>query len=119
MLAIIAQRLAKIGLTISPTKSHFCCRWLDFLGYVLSSEGLVVKPERIKAIQSSPTPKTAKGAHRIVGAASWYRRFIPDFAAIVAPINDVYRGNVKGKAKIEWTPETDRAFNQIKEKLQF
>lgn len=59
-LAIIAHRLAQAGLTISAEKSHFCCKRLEFLGYVLSKDGLSVNPDRIKAILEISTPKSAK-----------------------------------------------------------
>lgn len=45
--------------------------------------------------------------------AGWYRRFIPDFASIVAPITDL----LKKTAKFHWSDEAQEAFNQIKKVL--
>lgn len=115
ILAIVARRLTQAGLTISATKSHFCCKRLQFLGYILSEEGLSANPDRIKAIIEYPRPTTAKEARRLAGAAGWYRKFIQNFAEIIAPIHDLYKGNKKGK--IEWTPEAEQSFILLKEKL--
>lgn len=117
ILAIVARRLAQAGLTISAEKSHFCCRRLEFLGYVLSEDGLSVNPDRIKAILEIPTPTTAKEVRRIVGAAGWYRKFIPNFSEIVAPLNDLYKGNLKGRARIDWNSEADKSFELLKKHL--
>lgn len=53
----------------------------------------------------------------MVGAAGWYRKFIPNFSEIVAPLNELYRGNLKGRAKIEWRTQADTAFETFKKKL--
>lgn len=115
ILTIIARRLTEAGLTISPSKSHFCCKKLEFLGYVLSENGLEANPEKVTAIQQYPRPTTAKEARRFIGAAGWYRKFIDNFAEVAAPINDLYKGNKKGN--IEWNDEAEKSFNLLKEKL--
>lgn len=115
ILTIIAKRLADAGLTISPSKSNFCFKRLEFLGYILSEEGLSTNPDKVSAIHKFPCPTTAKEARRLIGAAGWYRKFIPNFAEITAPISDLYKGNKKGK--IDWTDEAEKAFITLKEKL--
>lgn len=115
ILTIIAKRLADAGLTISPNKSYFCCKRLEFLGYVLSEEGLSANPEKVSALHNFPRPETAKEARRFIGAAGWYRKFIPDFAEVSAPIHDLYKGNKKGK--IEWTEAAEQAFLILKQRL--
>lgn len=89
ILNIIAQRLAKAGLTISGEKLHFCCKRLEFLGYILSEEGLSTNPDRVRAIIEMPIPKTAREVRQLVGAAGWCRKFIPDFSEIAVPLNDL------------------------------
>lgn len=115
ILTIIAKRLADAGLTISPSKSHFCCKRLEFLGYVLSEDGLSANPDKVSAIKEFPRPTTAKEARRFIGAAGWYRKFISNFAEVAAPISELYKGNRKGK--IDWNEEAETAFIALKEKL--
>lgn len=114
ILAIIARRLTEVGLTISSSKSHFCCKRLEFLGYILSEDGLSANPSRITAILDIPQPTTTKEVRRFIGAAGWYRRFINDFAGITAPLTDLTKGEAR---KIEWNDKAETAFVTLKEKL--
>ncbi|CAF4161880.1 unnamed protein product, partial [Rotaria sordida] len=53
--------------------------------------GKFIKPngDKIKAIIALPAPKTLKGANEFLGKINWYRKFIPDFARIAAPLHKV------------------------------
>lgn len=114
LLTTIAHRLAKFGLTISPNKSHFCCKQLEFLGYILTEDGLSANLARTAAIRQFPRPTSVKEVRRLLGAAGWYRRFIPGFAEICAPITALLS---KNKKSIVWTEEAEQSFTQLKEKL--
>ena len=59
---------------------------LLFLGYVVSSEGIKVDEEKVKAIQEWPTPKNMSDVRSFHGLVTFYRRFIKIFNSIVAPI---------------------------------
>lgn len=54
VLAKIANRLAKAGLTISPEKSRFCMKRLKYLGYIVFEDGNQLDPEKIEAIVNYP-----------------------------------------------------------------
>lgn len=114
VLTVIANRLKKFGLTISPSKSNFCCQQLEFLGYILSEKGLQANPAKISAIKEFPTPVSVRDVRRFIGAASWYRRFIHKFAELSAPLTALI---CKNKKTINWSPEAELAFNTLKEKL--
>lgn len=78
----IATRLTEAGLTISVEKSRFCMRSLKYLGYVVSEKGISPDPEKIESVVHYPVPKCIKDVRRLLGLVGWYRRFIPQFAAI-------------------------------------
>ena len=59
---------------------------LLFLGYVVSSEGIKVDEEKVKAIREWPTPKNVSDVRSFHGLATFYRRFIKHSSSIVAPI---------------------------------
>ena len=56
-------------------------------------------------------PKCVKDVRRLLGMAGWYRRFIPDFATIVAPLTDLLK---KSRNRFEWTADAEEAFKKIK-----
>lgn len=108
----LAQRISAAGLTISVSKSRFCMQSLKYLGYIVSQEGIKPDPEKVAAIENYPAPKTVKDVRRLIGLTGWYRRFIPNFATITAPITNLVKK--KSCTKIEWTSEAQDALDQIK-----
>lgn len=110
----LAKRISDAGLTISVSKSRFCMKTLKYLGYIVSEEGLRPDPEKISAISNYPQPTNIKDVRRLLGLAGWYRRFIPDFASISAPITSLLK---KTKMKFDWTDQAQQAFEQIKTRL--
>ncbi|KAK9739581.1 RNase H-like domain found in reverse transcriptase [Popillia japonica] len=76
---------------------------LKFLGFIVDQEGLRTDPDKVSAIVEYPTPKTTTQIKRLIGLVGYYRR----------PITDLLRGRKKGQP-ITWTPEADKAFQEIK-----
>lgn len=109
----IARRLNESGLTISIEKSRFCMRKLTYLGYVIDENGVQPDPDKISAVNNYPTPKTVKDVRRLIGLAGWYRRFIPNFSTITAPLTDLTK---KGK-RFEWGESAEAAMQTIKQIL--
>ena len=77
---LIFSRLKEFNLKIKPKKSHFFQTSVTFLGHILSADGVSPNLEKVAKIKDWPTPKTPKEVHSFVGLASYYHRFIPNFA---------------------------------------
>lgn len=110
LLEEVAKRLRGGGLTINIHKSKFLQKQVEYLGYVISEQGLQINPERLAPILNYATPTCPKDIRRFMGMCTWYSRFIPNFAGISAPISDL---NKKGK-KFVWSKEADDAFRKVK-----
>jgi len=69
-------------------KCPFCVDNVVILGFVVSKNGVHVDPEKIKAIEEWPTPKSVGDIRSFHGLTSFYRRFVPNFSTLPLPLNE-------------------------------
>ena len=105
------SKLREHGLYAKREKCEFDCNSVEFLGYVISPQGITMDPRKIKTIQEWATPKRVKDVQSFLGFANFYRRFIKGFSVIVQPLIELTR---KGMP-FQWTPSTQHAFDRLKE----
>lgn len=110
ILRILSDRLTAAGLTISSEKSRFCMKQLNYLGYVIDQSGVHPDPEKVSSVNNYPAPRSVKDVRRLMGLAGWYRRFIPNFSTIMAPLSELTK---KGR-KFQWNDEAEKAMQQVK-----
>lgn len=116
LLTRVLKKLRMANLTINFEKSQFLRTQLKYLGYVVDANGLRADPEKVEAITNYPTPSNRKEVRRFIGTASWYRRFIPNFSALVSPLNRL-TSQGKNAAPFSWTEKEEDAFNKLKHHL--
>lgn len=120
----VFQRLIKHGLKLKGAKCNFFQTKVSHLGHVVSSQGVAVEPSKIERIINWPIPKTVTELSSFLGLASYYRRFVPGFAQIAAPLHALRgkEGTAGNKAckrcrPVPWSDEADKAFTKLKELL--
>jgi hypothetical protein len=86
---------------------------VQYLGYILSSRGVSASPDKVKAVQNYPTPKSVKDVRAFLCLASFYRRLVPKFAVLAKPLTTLTRKD----QEFYWGPEQQEAFLALKEKL--
>ena len=81
-----------------------------YLGHVIG--GGRVKPElsKVQAVKNYPVPTNKSDIHSFLGLVGYYRKFIPNFASISAPLSDLSKKTV---SNIVWTNECERSFNEV------
>ncbi|XP_071486350.1 uncharacterized protein [Diadema antillarum] len=111
----VMQRLAEAGLTAKPSKCHVGFRSLDFLGHVVGDGILKPHPDKVSQILNAEAPKTKTQVRAFLRLAGYYRKFIPNFAAIAVPLTDLTKKGLPNK--VEWGNLEQRAFDTLKARL--
>ena len=109
-LEAVFDRLKKAGLKLKPEKCCFFRKSVTFLGHVISDRGIETDPAKTKAVSEWPTPTSVMEVRTFVGLASYYRRFVKNFANIAAPLHALMKKDVA----FEWTPEAQESFTALK-----
>jgi hypothetical protein len=114
----VAEVLAKLEahkLYAKMSKCEFGKQRVESHGHIVSAEGVQVDPRKITAIEEWPTPRTVREVRSFVGLASYYRRFVPGFASIAAPLTALM--STKTRGKLPWGTAQETAFQALKGKL--
>ena len=106
------ERLRKACLTIRPSKCLFGAETIDFLGHQLKRELIGLHEDNVEKIRNAPRPSNKMQVRSFMGLAGYYRDFIPNFAAISAPLSDLTR---KGQPnKLDWGDAQEKAYQTLK-----
>jgi hypothetical protein len=112
-LRMVLQVLREHQLYAKFNKCDFFKKEIQYLGHVISVEGVAVDPAKIKEIMDWPAPRNVTEVRSFMGLDGYYRRFIKGFSKIGNPITSLQR---KGK-KFVWSPECEDSFQQLKQLL--
>ena len=86
LLEKVVQKLNKHGLTLNAIKCQINVPELTYMGHILTSRGLQVSHEEVKAIVNAPPPKDRFEVRSFLGLAQFCAKFIPNFASITSPL---------------------------------
>lgn len=109
----VFTRIQAAHLRLKPKKCQLLRERVLFLGHVVSATGIEPDPQKTEKIRSFPTPTDVTSLRRFLGLASYYRRFVQDFAIIAAPLNQLTRKDVA----FEWSESCQKSFEQLKSAL--
>ena len=109
----VFQILKQANLKLKPSKCKLLRRSVDFLGHTISAEGISPKKDKIQAVQQWPVPRTVAELQTFLGFASFYRRYIKDFASIAYPLHQLTRK----KMQFLWDAQCEEAFTSLRTAL--
>ncbi|CAF4618796.1 unnamed protein product [Rotaria magnacalcarata] len=104
-------------LILNPPKCVFATNQIDYLGHTISQRHITPMKEKIEAILQIKEPRSLAQANKFIGALSWYRKFIPHFATIAAPIHAVTNLTKDKRHKFKWNYAQSKAFHDLKRML--
>ena len=110
----IFTRLKKAGLKLKLEKCCFFKKHIQYLGHLISADGIQPLPEKLESIAKMPAPKNPKEVKQFLGLVGYYRKFVPRFADISRVLTHLTKKDVEFK----WTPECENCFQILKEFLQ-
>jgi hypothetical protein len=106
----VLQLLKEKQLYAKPSKCFFGVKEVEYLGHILSHEGVKVDPNNINAMMDWPISKTLQNLRGFLGLTRYYRKFVRNYGRIAAPLIALTK-----KDSFSWTPEATKSFGQLKE----
>ncbi|MCO5587928.1 hypothetical protein L7F22_041881 [Adiantum nelumboides] len=112
-LKVIFQALRDNKLYVNQMKSEFFLQEIQYLGHIISKNGIRMDPAKLEVIKDWPNPRKLHEVRSFIGMCAYYRRFIEKFSLIAGPLHDLTKKNVK----CVWTEKRQQAFDTLKQKL--
>ncbi|CAM8880125.1 unnamed protein product [Rhodiola kirilowii] len=111
-LELVFSILRQHHLYLKMSKCTFGATRIEYLGHIISAEGVSTDPSKIKAVQDWPAPRNQQQLRSFLGLANYYRRFIRNYSVIACPLTDLLR-----KDSFSWNSEAAKAFHNLKDAL--
>ncbi|MCH80537.1 Ty3/gypsy retrotransposon protein [Trifolium medium] len=108
----VLQLLADNGLVANKKKCHFAQETIEYLGHVISHQGVVVDPNKVISVTQWPVPRNVKGVRGFLGLTGYYRKFIRHYGKIAKPLTELTK-----KDSFKWGEEAQKAFAELKLRL--
>jgi len=113
----VLKKLEAHNFRLNTEKAFFFQRKIKLLGMEIENGKIMSSDENISAIANIRTPKTVKQVRGLISSFSFFRKFMPNFTQIAAPILKLLQGKNDGKEKITWLKEHEDALNELKSRI--
>jgi hypothetical protein len=122
----VLQRLRDAKLFVKLSKCEWHTQRTEYLGYIVTPQGISIDKDRVKTITEWPKPRTVRDIRVFIGFMNYYRRFIAEFSRLALPLtkltqkgpNSAKGGHAQRKEEshyIQLGPEGNKAFQQLKD----
>lgn len=94
-LKLIFNCLKEANLKVQLDKSEFFKRQTEFLGHIITQEGIKPNPSKVQCVVDFPIPKTPKQIKQFLGLTGYYRKFIKDYSHLAKPMTKYLKKDAK------------------------
>ena len=112
-LRLLFERLRATDLKLKEVKCKFLKRHIQYLGHIVSGEGITPLTEKLNSIQKMPPPNTPKEIKQFLGLIGYYKKCVSRYSDLAQPLNALTRRDVE----FEWTPVCQESFELLKANL--
>lgn len=113
-LSEVLSRLRAAGMRLHPDKCEFMKPSVEYLGHRIDQQGLHPVDSKVEAVVGAPDPKNVDELRSFIGLVTYYAKFLPNMATLLAPLYELLKSNTPWK----WEAQQKEAFVKIKETLQ-
>jgi hypothetical protein len=104
--------LTKEKLYVKLSKCLFVVNQVEYLGHIISGDGVATDPSKIEVVADWPTPTIVTQLRGFLGLCGYYRRFVKDFGPVARLLHDLLK-----KDYFQWTNLQDTTFQALKQAL--
>ncbi|CAF3917245.1 unnamed protein product, partial [Rotaria magnacalcarata] len=116
-LKLAFEALAKEKLVLNASKCELAVQQAVVLSHAVSDTAIAPTTDAIQAILDLKEPRTLKETNKFLGGIAYYRKFVPHFSHIAAPIHRISNLTKDRKHLFKWTVEHSNAFHALKHLL--
>lgn len=109
----VLSQLRRNGYYANPDKCEFYQNKVNFLGHVITADGVAVQQHKVDAVANWPRPQSVSDVRRFLGLTGYYRRFVDGHSRIAGPLSDLTCKDTP----FVWEEKEEAAFVQLKAAL--
>jgi hypothetical protein len=98
---------------LTKSKYTFAQPSLEYVGHVISANGVAIEPAKVTTVQQGHIPTNVKQLRVFLGLTGYYIRFIRHYGLLSKPLTQLLKKGVT----FQWTPQAQQAFELLKESL--
>jgi len=109
----VFMRFRQFNITLNPDKCRFGLKEIEYVGRVISQEGLTFTRDKIDSVVNFPCPRTHKDLKSFLGLANYFREHVPHHSSVAAPLTALVLNYRPGKSLV-WNDRAKAAFEEMK-----